>query len=108
MMLTFDKDDDHAFNNVDIEQGVPKEVPNRITCTRFRTIATLKKSAVYCPSLGEGEHVDLFSVAIVRNCNPKKFLGAGDSIRNFFGASCTIQYSTVYIPSHCTPALLKA
>ena len=89
MMLTFDKDDDHAFNNVDIEQGVPKEVPNRITCTRFRTIATLKKSAVYCPSLGEGEHVDLFSVAIVRNRNPKKFLGAGDSIRNFFGASCT-------------------
>ena len=88
-MLTFDKDDDNAFNNVDIEQGVPKEVPNRINCTRFRTIATLKKSAVYSPSLGEGEHVDLFSVAIVRNRNPKKFLGAGDSIRTFFGASCT-------------------
>ena len=73
-MLTFDKDDDNAFNNVDIEQGVPKEVPNRINCTRFRTIATLKKSAVYSPSLGEGEHVDLFSVAIVRNWYPEKFL----------------------------------
>ena len=68
-------------------------VPNRISLTWSRSIATLNKS--------KGEHVDLFSVAIVRNCNPKKFLGAGDSIRNFF-------WGILYIPSHCTPALLKA
>ena len=41
-----------CYSNVDIEQGVPKEVPNRITCTRFRKIATLNKSAV--PLSGRG------------------------------------------------------
>ena len=100
-----DDDDDNVCNNIDIVQGVPKKY---LIAFAFAQLLHWINQQLPIPLSGRGNTLIYSVKGLCETGTEKKILIESPapwcrwfSIRTFFGG-------TLYIPSHCTPALPKA